>query len=195
MRKKAFAFTLWHDGPAVNPISVFGRNAFVMKEYNHASIRDSLEEAECRYCDPSAELEEADRQTHLAWHARFRKFVALRTAKYPEFKDYTTRMLNNAKNVAAMLASLVELWKQVDPKAPYFQTVRYDDDHKTAAILAAKKAVNATRAAARKAAKEAAIVSLIRSSEEDEDDCEIIARPLGMRLHREMQMKQNYKHL
>lgn len=114
--KKQYAMTLWSDGPNVVPFSNF-RGTFVLEEYFHAIDRGALplDQCACRYCEGSGELSEAARLIHVAWHAKFRKFYALRA---PLCKD---RMGLTVGVETELLSKLVELWKQVDSEAPFFK--------------------------------------------------------------------------
>lgn len=146
-KKKAYAMTLWEDGPNVTPVAQFGKNSFIMKEYNCACDRGELE-CGCKYCTNVARLSLGEHDTHVAWHDKYRKFVALRKQNYPTVKDMDFSASWNASSENTMLRDLVQLWKQVDPEAPWFRIEANQDKAAAAAAAAAVAAVMAASASA-----------------------------------------------
>ena len=144
---KSFAMTLWEDGPNVTPTAQFGRGSFIMKEYNVAFVRGEMD-CGCTYCTNSAKLTMAEHDVHVAWHNKYRRFFALRAQKYPTLKDMGV-LNTNLEN--AMLANLVELWRQVDVDAAWFHSAKY---------LANQEEIAAT---AKNAAKKVAALALANS--------------------------------
>ena len=118
-KKQAFAMTLWADGPEITPCSRFGRQSFIMKEYNHAADRGATE-CGCSYCTNSVRNTMEEHATHLKWHEKFRKFFSLRKKMYPTLKDMDSTQTWTLQQQNDMLTSLVRLWKQVDSDAPWF---------------------------------------------------------------------------
>ena len=154
--KKYWAMTLWSDGPAANAVSSFSGTK-LLEEYTSAVTRQSLslQECGCKYCERdynyiSAEMHEK----HIVWHEKFRKFLLLRKAKYPEFKDFHQNICKSAIDV--VLYTLVRLWQEVDGELPYFSTsafTEYDERSEALQVAYEKKA---KKTAATKATKKAA---------------------------------------
>ena len=128
--KKTFVMTLWDDGPSVVPPSNFA-DTMVMREYYHATERGAVECA-CKYCAPGT-LAECERLKHVAWHSKFRRFMALRDQV--GCNDTSTLTVPQEKN---LLNLLVSFWQKVDPEAPYFQLPNYAE-LEMARLLAASK--------------------------------------------------------
>ena len=175
--KPLHSITLWADGPAINPVSQFSET-IVLAEYRHAVHRKDLplSECTCSYCEPGDPVlsSEAAHKVHATWHAKFRKFFALRSAAYPNYQDFTTLLTDSQQKL--LMRSLVSLWKQVDPDLPYFHSEAYAQFDSLAADD--MEAINTAKNT--KAAVEDAIAATASTP-----------APLGIRVPREYQTKYN----
>jgi hypothetical protein len=120
--KVAWAMTLWADGPATCPVKNFNADKLIMKEYNQAVDRGTLNSG-CTLCTNTAKLTEERHVMHVAWHKKFRTFFALRQKAYPNLKDMDQDFSWSSSLEKLILAELVELWNQADPDAPYFRSL------------------------------------------------------------------------
>lgn len=126
-KKKAFALTLWDDGPDITPVSNFQEaDKFIMKEYNVAADRGAMDAA-CMYCTNSAKLPQRQHDKHLEWHRKYRLFFVEREARFPGLKDNDATRTWSAEEKVIMLDELVNIWLAIDEDAVWMNTRGYVD--------------------------------------------------------------------
>jgi hypothetical protein len=184
--KKQFALTLWEDGPAVSDLGAF-RGTSVLTEYRHAAERKDLQDCDCVYCEPldpdaPTELE----KLHAVWHNKFRSYYALRAAKFPTYVDGSTTIA--VINEELVMYYMVLMWKQVDPRLPYFRSlayVTYKEEGQELVAVAAVRKKKTEQAAARRALKKTQAQPASVSSAASSSSSSSSISNLGLRVPRE----------
>ena len=157
-----YALALWEDGPGCVPVTVLNTRRWPYKEYAAACDRGSIspDECKCPHCentDPRNVLSTASQGEHVVWHVKYREFHKLRKEKFPHCSDkMDTTTLWSQEHEDWMLQYLVELWRVVDPSAPWFRDVRY-----APSTFPQLDAAYAARAAAAVAAAHAAAAAVL----------------------------------
>lgn len=167
-KNRAFAMTLWEDGPEVTACTSFQQaDKFIMKEYNVAKDRGAME-CGCSMCTNRSRLTAAKHKNHSIWHAKYRKYYVLRQAAFPGLKDMDeTKTGWTIAEQQNLLYALVELWKQVDGTAPWFLSAAYLTQQANANRMVQQNAVEVLRKAkaakSRRDVKSAAIAAAANS--------------------------------
>jgi hypothetical protein len=146
---REFAVILFTDGPDVVPYKQFKEDSiYSVREYWSAVDRGSAEGVGCERCE-KGHFGIVAHKAHVAWHAKFRKFLGLRKTI-----NLTDEMSLTVKDEQNSIAQLVDLWRQVDAAAPYFslpQSHWKHSEEKVAAVANKKK--NTRRASGGKGRK------------------------------------------
>ena len=163
--RKLWAMILWEDGPNISPVAHLSRTT-TLEEYRYVLTRKSLSLAECgcKFCENLDITATAETLAeHRVWHDKFRRYYALRVAKFPDFKDYDFTLSKSSEPL--LLHALVILWKQVDPDLPYFETSSYAEYDKENSMLQAQADKKAAKKALKKASKKAAEETAAKAKE------------------------------
>ena len=161
-KNQYFAMTLWADGLSLTPNKLLDESdLFIIREYN-AAYELGAHEAGCSFCRNTCKLTEAKHAAHVAWHKKFRQYFIVRRMHYPQLVDYDSKKSWTTEEQEEVMTVLMEVWKSIDPDAPWFKTPQYLKDQ-PAAKRAAEAALSTARelhmrvSSAARAAKEATI--------------------------------------